>query len=103
MFFISQNVFTPTLEDMEVILKQLGDTITITRAQAQKLKNGEAIMMLTWANLPINNQITKMAWYLVTGITFIENGANDAIIYFNNGNADGNDYGIESDSILILG
>lgn len=102
MFFISQNVFTPTLEDMEVILKQLGNIITITRAQAKKLQNGEAIMMLTWANPPINSDNTQMAWYLVTGIRFIANGAN-AIIYFNNGNADGNDYGIESESIRIQG
>lgn len=102
MFFISQNVFTPTLEDMEVILKPLGDTITITRAQAQKLQNGEAIMMLTWANPPISHNLTQMAWYLVTGMIFIDNGAN-AIIYFNNGNADGNDYGMESESIRIQG
>lgn len=102
MFFISQNVFTPTLEDMEVILKQLGNTITITRAQAQKLQNGEAIMMLTWANPPISQHDTQMAWYLVTGIIFIDNGAN-AIIYFNNGNADGNDYGMESEYIIIQG
>lgn len=59
-------------------------------------------MMLTWANPPIIHNLTQMAWYLVTGMIFIDNGAN-AIIYFNNGNADGNDYGMESESIRIQG
>lgn len=102
MFFISQNVFTPTLEDMEVILKQLGNKIIITRAQAQKLQNGEAIMMLTWANPPISPNSYKMAWYLVTGMVFKDNGA-EAIIYFNNGNIDGNDYSMESEYVIIQG
>ena len=102
MLFTSQNVFTSIPKDMEVILKQLGNKIIITRAQAQKLQNGEALMMLTWANPPIGHTSTQMAWYLVTGMIFEDNGAS-AIIYFNNGNADGNDYSMASGYVRIQG
>lgn len=103
MLFTSQNVFTSIPKDMEVILKTLdGNTITITHAQATKLKNGKALMILTWNDPPVNSVNATLAWYLVTGIIFTDNET-EAIIYFNNGNADGNDYSMASGYVRIQG
>lgn len=87
---------------MEVILKDLGNQITITHVQATKLKNGEALMMLTWNDPQVNQYNATLAWYLVTGIIFTSNET-EAFIYFNNGNADGNSYSLVSEAIFIEG